>query len=202
MTQEATKLEASRPEEKEIPAPPPRKRGRTLKILVAAAIVLIVLVAVIFYYLRFIAPFESTDDAFIEGDATPIAPQVAGQVVRLLVRDNQEVNAGDLLLEIDPREYQAKVDQAQASLAAAKSSLEQASALLNVDLAKVAQEKANVIATVAQAEFSAADFQRISIGWRARRFQKPIGLVRNPGELERRATGCGAQPRISCRSAS
>jgi membrane fusion protein (multidrug efflux system) len=160
MIQEPTKAEASRPEEKEIRAPPPSKKDRKLKILVVAATVLIVVVAVIFYYLRFIAPFESTDDAFIEGDATPIAPQVAGQVVRLLVRDNQDVNAGDLLLEIDPREYQAKVDQARASLAAANSSLEQARALLNVDLAKVDQEKANVIATVAQAKFSADDFQR------------------------------------------
>jgi membrane fusion protein (multidrug efflux system) len=122
--------------------------------VVAAAI------AVGVYYQLFIAPFESTDDAFIEGDATPIAPQVPGQVVRLLVRDNQDVNAGDLLLEIDPREYQAKVDQARASLDAARSSLEQAGALLNVDSAKVDQEKANVVATDAQAKFAAADFLR------------------------------------------
>jgi membrane fusion protein (multidrug efflux system) len=136
-----------------------KKHGRGAKLIVCTAAI-VVLAAVGFYYLRFVAPFESTDDAFIEGDATPIAPQVPGQVVRLLVGDNQEVNAGDLLLEIDPRDYQAKVDQARASLDAAKSSLEQAKALLNVDLAKVDQEKANVIATEAQAEFAAADFQR------------------------------------------
>lgn len=137
----------------------PKKHGRRVKIIVCIAAVAAA-TAVGVYYELFIAPFESTDDAFIEGDATPIAPQVPGQVVRLLITDNQDVNAGDLLLEIDPREYQAKVDQARASLAAARSSLEQAKALLNVDLAKVDQQKANVIATEAQAKFAAADFQR------------------------------------------
>ncbi|MGO8699470.1 MAG: HlyD family secretion protein [Limisphaerales bacterium] len=137
----------------------PKKHGRGVKVIIGIAAVAAV-AAVGVYYLRFIAPFESTDDAFIEGDATPIAPQVAGQVVRLLVRDNQDVNAGDLLLEIDPRVYQARVDQARASLAAAKSSLGQAKASLTVDLAKVDQEKANVIAVQAQAKFAAADFQR------------------------------------------
>jgi membrane fusion protein (multidrug efflux system) len=137
----------------------PKKNGRRRKIIVCiAAGVLAIAVGV--YYELFVAPYESTDDAFIEGDATPIAPQVPGQVVRLLVNDNQAVNAGDLLLEIDPRIYQARVDQAQANLDAARSSLEQAKASLNVDLAKVDQEKANVIATAAQAKFAAADFQR------------------------------------------
>jgi membrane fusion protein (multidrug efflux system) len=139
----------------------PKKHGHLVKVIVCIA-AMVAVAAVGFYYQRFVAPFESTDDAFIEGDATPIAPQVPGQVVRLLVGDNQEVKAGDLILEIDPRVYQAKVDQARASLAAAKSSLEQAKALLNVDLAKVDQEKANVIATDAQAKFAAADFQRYS----------------------------------------
>jgi membrane fusion protein, multidrug efflux system len=137
----------------------PKKHGRGVKVIIWIAAVAAV-IAVGVYYQLFIAPYESTDDAFIEGDATPIAPQVAGQVVRLLIRDNQDVNEGDLLLEIDPREYQAKVDQARASLAAARSSVEQAKALLNVDLAKVDQEKANVIATEAQAKFASADFQR------------------------------------------
>jgi membrane fusion protein (multidrug efflux system) len=136
-----------------------KKHGRCVKIIVCIAAVAAV-IAVGVYCQIFVAPFESTDDAFIEGDATPIAPQVPGQVVRLLVTDNQEVNAGDLLVKIDPREYQTRVDQARASLLAARSSLEQAKALLNVDLAKVGQQKANVIATEAQAKFAAADFQR------------------------------------------
>ena len=137
----------------------PKKHGRRTK-MIALIAGLAVVVGVGVYCELFLAPFESTDDAFIEGDATPIAPQVPGQVVRLLVNDNQDVNAGDLLLQIDPSVYQARVDQARASLAAARSSLEQAKALLKVDLAKVGQEKANVIATEAQGKFAAADFER------------------------------------------
>ena len=45
------------------------------------------------YYLEFVAPYESTDDAFIEAHVTPIAPQVAGRVAQLFVQDNQEVKA-------------------------------------------------------------------------------------------------------------
>lgn len=146
-------------------SPPPsgaaKGNSRRTKIIIAIA-ALATVAAVIVCYIFFIAPFESTDDAFIEGDATPIAPQVPGQVVRLLVNDNQEVHEGDLLLEIDPRIYQARADQAHASLAAARSALQQARALLAVDVAKVEQEKANVIATDAQADFAAADFKRYS----------------------------------------
>ena len=63
------------------------------------------LAGVAFYYARFIAPFESTDDAFIEAHITPIAPQVTGRVSEVLVSDNQLVKPGDLLLQIDPSDY-------------------------------------------------------------------------------------------------
>ena len=145
----------------------PKKNNRRMQLFVGIAAVGL-LAATAFYYDKFIAPYESTDDAFIEADATPIAPQVAGQVVRLLVNDNQEVKANDLLLEIDPREFQAKVDQTRANLAAAQSRLEQANAQYAVDLAKVDQEKANVVAAEAQAAYAAADLKRYqSVGSRA-----------------------------------
>ncbi len=112
------------------------------------------------YYTRFVAPFESTDDAFIEAHVTPIAPQVAGRVERLLVRDNQEVRRGDLLLEIDPQDYQARLDQALANLAAARSRLDQANAQFAVDQAKIGQEKAGVVAATAESKRAAADFKR------------------------------------------
>jgi membrane fusion protein (multidrug efflux system) len=138
-------------------APKQNKRGR--KIVAGIAAVAASLATGI-YYARFVAPFESTDDAFIEAHVTPISPQVAGRVERLLARDNQEVRRGDLLLEIDPRDYQAKLDQALANLAAAKSRLEQANAQFEVDQAKIAQEKANVVAVGAESKRAAADFKR------------------------------------------
>ena len=160
MEQENTKLEPSSPEEKEIAAPPPRKKGRKLKILLAAAVVLIVLAAVTFYYLRFIAPYESTDDAFIDGYVTLVSSRVPGQVSQLLVTDNQEVKAGDVLVEIDPRDYEASLSQARADLAAAHSQSDQAQAQVKVSEAKVAQAQAAVTAAEAEAQRATDDLKR------------------------------------------
>jgi membrane fusion protein, multidrug efflux system len=70
------------------------------------------------YYTYFIA-HEWTDDAFIEGRIIQISPKVAGHVLRVYVTDNQEVHQGDLLLELDPRDYTARLTQARAVLQAA-----------------------------------------------------------------------------------
>jgi membrane fusion protein, multidrug efflux system len=63
--------------------------------------------------------YESTDDAFIEGHATQVSPKVSGYVQKLYIEDNQPVKAGDLLVEIDPRDYEARLAQARAALNAA-----------------------------------------------------------------------------------
>ena len=65
----------------------------------------------------------STDDAYTDGHAVTIAPQVSGNVVKLAVTDNQFVHAGDLLVQIDPRDYQAARDQAAGTLEVAKAQL-------------------------------------------------------------------------------
>jgi membrane fusion protein (multidrug efflux system) len=64
----------------------------------------------------------STDDAYVESAIAPLAAKVAGHVVELLVDDNQHVKPGDLLLRIDPRDYQAKYDQAKAAVGVAAAS--------------------------------------------------------------------------------
>src|SRR5262245_37156008 len=63
---------------------------------------------------------ESTDDAFIDGHIIAISPRVSGQVMAVRIIDNQLVRAGDLLVEIDPRDYQAKLDEERGKLAAAE----------------------------------------------------------------------------------
>ncbi|HME24292.1 MAG TPA: HlyD family secretion protein [Acetobacteraceae bacterium] len=76
----------------------------------------------------------STDDAYTDGRAITVAPQVAGTVVALHVADNQRVKAGDVMLEIDPRAYIAARDQAQGSLQVAEAQL--ANARINLEWAK------------------------------------------------------------------
>ena len=75
-----------------------------------------------------------TDDAYIEGRAVLVAPQVSGYVVTLAINDNQFVHKGDLLAQIDTRPYVAARDQAQAQLLSAQAQLDNAKA--NLDLAR------------------------------------------------------------------
>ncbi len=65
----------------------------------------------------------STDDAEVDGHVSAIAPKISGNVIDVLVNDNQPVKAGDVLVRIDPRDYQARVDQAKGALAEAESKL-------------------------------------------------------------------------------
>jgi membrane fusion protein (multidrug efflux system) len=160
MDQESTEVKATGGLEKEVMPPPPRKRGRQNKVLLAGIAGLVVLIAVIFYYCHFIAPYESTDDAFIDGYVTLISPRVPGQVTRLLVADNQEVKEGDVLLEIDPRDYETSLSQARADLAAASSQANQSRAQVNVSEAKVAQAQAAVTSAEAEAQRANDDLKR------------------------------------------
>jgi len=159
MEHEEAKPEAPHILEQEIIPPPPRSKKSTLKLFVGVA-VLIVIVAVIFYYLRCVAPYESTDDAFIDGYVTLISPRVPGQVARLAVTDNQEVKQGDVLVEIDPRDYETSLSQAKADLAAANSQTNQARAQVKVSEAKVAQAQAAVTAAEAEAQRANDDLKR------------------------------------------
>ena len=136
------------------------KNNNRRRHLVAGVATVAVGLATGIYYFKYVAPYESTDDAFIEAHVTPIAPQVAGRVAQLMVQDNQEVKAGDVLLQIDPSDFQTKLDQERANLAASKSRLDQANAQFTVDQAKVEQEKANVVAAQAEARQAEADDKR------------------------------------------
>jgi membrane fusion protein (multidrug efflux system) len=64
----------------------------------------------------------TTDDAYVESLIVPLAAKVSGHVAQLYVDDNKAVKTGDLLLKIDPRDYEAKRDQARAAVAVAAAS--------------------------------------------------------------------------------
>lgn len=87
--------------------------------LLALGIALIVGAVVGIRYWLYARSHESTDDAFIEGHVVQVSPKVSGHIVKLYVTDNQEVKEGDLIAEIDPRDYQARLEQARAALDAA-----------------------------------------------------------------------------------
>lgn len=86
-------------------------------LILGGSVVLATLVGLFLYYQN----RESTDDAQVDGHITPIAAKVYGRVAEVLVKDNQPVKAGDVLVKLDPRDYQAALDQAKAQLALAES---------------------------------------------------------------------------------
>jgi membrane fusion protein (multidrug efflux system) len=85
---------------------------------IGMVVVLIALIAGGLWYWQATKNLESTDDAYTDGRAVTIAPRVTGQVVSLDVTDNQFVHQGDPLIHIDPRSYEASLEQAQGQLAA------------------------------------------------------------------------------------
>jgi membrane fusion protein, multidrug efflux system len=99
-----------------LPEPPPEKRPSSSKrwLLGGAALVLVVLLTAVW---RYMAVRESTDDAEIDGHVTPISARVGGTVAEVDVNDNQFVEAGAVLVKIDPRDYQVALDRAKGDLA-------------------------------------------------------------------------------------
>jgi membrane fusion protein (multidrug efflux system) len=75
---------------------------------------------------------ETTDDAFVESHVANVAPRVQGQVLHVLVRDNQAVNAGDILIELDDRDATARAHAAKADLESAQASLAASNAQLSL----------------------------------------------------------------------
>jgi membrane fusion protein (multidrug efflux system) len=136
-------------------------RGRLVVLLVLAG-----LIAAGADYWFVTRDFESTDDAYTDGRAVTVAPQVAGLVVTLNVTDNQRVHAGDLLVAIDPRSYAAARDAAAANLQSAEAQL--ADARLTLATARV-DYPARLAS--AQAALAAAQAVRVKAQADARRQQ-------------------------------
>src|SRR6202034_3825253 len=93
-----------------------RKRRRNLLILIIA---LVVIIGSLFLW-RYLSSYESTDDAQADVHLYPVSARVAGYVVKVNVDDNQWVQQGTVLVEIDPKDYEVAVAQAQANLANAE----------------------------------------------------------------------------------
>lgn len=75
---------------------------------------------------QYTSAHQSTDDAYVASNVHPVSSRVNGTVAQVLVNDNQQVQAGQVLVKLDPRDYQNQVQQAQAALAAAKQQAETA----------------------------------------------------------------------------
>src|ERR1700730_14418476 len=100
---------------------------------------------------------ETTDDAYVGGEVTVIAPKVAGLIAAVAVTDNQAVRAGDLLVKLDDRDYRAALAKATAAVAARQAALANLDATRRLQEAMVAQANAEIAATDAEGEGSQID---------------------------------------------
>src|SRR5690349_6715209 len=131
-------LEAMMREEHE----PPRNKKEVKKVklpfykrarvMIIAAVALLIGLTFGVRYFVYASAHESTDDAFIECYVIQISPKVTGHIARVYVTDNQHVKKGDLLAEIDSRDYEARLAHAKASTLAAQSKAQAASINVNV----------------------------------------------------------------------
>ncbi|ADO08869.1 Multidrug resistance protein A [Pantoea vagans C9-1] len=142
---------------------PERKRPGK-KPLIILAVVVVVMLIVGFWFWFSTRNIETTDDAFTEGDAVTIAPKASGYVVKLLVKDNQRVKKGDLLVEIDPSDNRAQREQANAQLGLAVAQLHQAQAQLALSKVQYPAQRDQALADQAKAEANLlnaqADYRR------------------------------------------
>jgi membrane fusion protein (multidrug efflux system) len=105
---------------------------------------------------------ESTDDAYVGGDVTVIAPKVAGFIAEVAVTDNQAVHAGDLLVKLDDRDYRAALAKATAAVAAQEATLANLDATRRLQESMIAQAEAEVAAAEAEVARSRFDVMRYS----------------------------------------
>lgn len=150
-----------RPAETAGSRPLPKAGGvkRVLRIAVGGVVVIGLVAYAATWWLN-ARHFETTDDAAVDAYTTQMAPRVAGQVTRLLFADNQHVDAGQVLLVIDPRDYQAKLDQSRAQQASAEASLDQAQVQIAVQQSEVDQAVANVRVAEAGLLQARQDYER------------------------------------------
>ncbi len=134
------------------PSPPPaapkylKPSARAVIVMVAVALVGIALILRAWSLWPFQTAWVSTDNAYVRGQITVLAPQVSGYVTEVLVKDYQQVKQGDALVRIDDRIYREKVAQAEAELDSANAALANSDQTQAQNRAQIAAAQANVAA--------------------------------------------------------
>jgi len=139
---------------------------RVKRTLFGIGLVLILAVGGLYFFAQ-TASYESTDDAFVDGHITNVAPKIAGRIDKVFIDDNQLLKKGDPVVEIDPRDYHAQLKQKQAALDSTKAQAVAAQAGVEQQIARVKslqatldQDKADQRSSEAQADQTADNLRR------------------------------------------
>jgi membrane fusion protein (multidrug efflux system) len=147
--------EEKKPDAETKPMDPAKKR---LWIVLAVVAGVAIVVGGVLFYLHSLT-YESTDDAQIDGHLNPIASRVAGTVKAVYVENDQPVKAGDTLVDLDPRDYQASVDQARAQYEQALAQLQAQNPNVPIQQTSNTSNVSNDTASVVNAEALIASAQ-------------------------------------------
>ena len=130
----------------------PRRRSKSWRFIFIIA--MLAVLAGGFFLWRYFTGYESTDDAQVDVHLYPVSARVAGYVIKVHVNDNQYVEKGTLLVEIDPRDYQVAVDKARADLANAEATAQSLDIVVPI----------TSVNTSSQLTFSASDVENAAAG--------------------------------------
>lgn len=146
-------------------AEPPKIDRASRPVIIAMALVAVIGVAVILWAWQ-LGPFRSTvvttENSYVRGQMTVLAPQVNGYVEKVLVRDYQRVKAGDVLVRIDDRIYRQQIEQAQGQLAAAQANLSNVTQTAEQNQAEIEARRADLSAAEAERDRAQADEARVN----------------------------------------
>lgn len=131
-------------------------------VLLGGGLVVLLLLAWLCHYLLVGRYLQHTNNAYLKADAVAIAPRVNGYITQVLVEDNQWVKAGQPLLQIDPRTYQAQADQVDALVAVRQSDIAAAQATVQGSTAQLAQVRAQLLAARASLNLARAEVARFT----------------------------------------
>jgi membrane fusion protein (multidrug efflux system) len=138
------------------PTPPPAGSGGTLSRLAIPLFAVVVALGFIALATQRwdawvgSATVQSTTDAYVRAELTRLSSRVAGEVLTVAVKDFQRIKAGDLLIQIDPADYEAQVAQAEAGVAGAQAALDNLANQVELQYATIAQAEAQRLSALAQ----------------------------------------------------
>jgi membrane fusion protein (multidrug efflux system) len=135
----------------------PKRGGRRLVILLAVG-AMILIAGTVWFISN--AGYETTDDAAVEAHVIQVSPKISAHVKAVHFDDNYQVKRGDLIIELDPRDYEVALASAVSNLASAQSKLTESEAQQNVAQAGLGQVKADLSSAQATAENAGSDFNR------------------------------------------
>ncbi len=131
------------------------------RVIVPAITAVIFFLAGIYFMIHSIY-YQSTDDAFVEGHIVSIAPRVSGPVEQMLIDDNMPVKKGQLLIVIDPNDYEVKLAQTKAKLAEAKAALNISEKDITRSKSELQESSHDVASTSSKLDFAKKDYKRYS----------------------------------------